>query len=348
MEDHISRVLTKMDSEEEKLRYLGFLGIFKESFKIIFSWKKIFTQLTLAFILPLAVIFLIQIPVSENLEARMRFVRYRLYHYRDNERADEFLSSERIEYWLIKIAYLVFLLALSLLATSAVVYTVACNYTGKPITFKKVMSVVPKVWKRVAVTFVWSFLFHLAFSLCVLGTFVMWAILIGSSPFGLAIGVIILILFFVGFVYLSIVCQLASVVSVLEEENYGIKAMVKSKSLIEGKRRVTGFIFLLLILLNNGIVIVYRMFVWAFLFMLIVGAPCLFVLTFLFLFGLVIQTIIYFVCKSYHCESIDKPALANHLEAYFQPEPQKQDANDVQLEQVHVPTKDARLGQVYV
>ncbi|KAI6699861.1 hypothetical protein NL676_014185 [Syzygium grande] len=264
---------------------------------------------------------------------------------------DEYLSSERLEYWLIEIAYLVFLLVLSLFSTSAVVYTVACNYTGKPITFKKIISVVPKVWKRVAITFIWSFLIHLAYSLCMLGTFVMSVMLIGFSSVGLAIWIILLILFFIGFVYLSIIWQLASVVSVLEEENYGIKAMVKGKNLIEGKRRVTSFIFVLLVLFYYGIMIVYQMFVvysWNLAFDLIVGIPCLILLTFLFLFGLVIQTVIYFVCKSYHCESIDRPALANHLEAYFQSDPQREATRDVQLEQVQIATKDARLDQVYV
>ncbi|XP_030462542.1 uncharacterized protein LOC115682452 [Syzygium oleosum] len=343
-----------MDSEEERLRNLGFLGILKDSFKIIFSWKKIFTLITLCFILPLSVIFLVQVQVSDSLEEIMQWDPYDLDCGKDGERyhrLNDILRCDRLAYWLIKIAYLVFLLVLSLLSTSAVVYTVACNYTGKPITFKKIMSVVPKVWKRVAITFIWSFLIHLAYSLCMLGTFVMSVMLIGFSPVGLAIWIILLILFFVGFVYLSIIWQLASVVSVLEEENYGIKAMVKGKNLIEGKRRVTSFIFVLLVLFYYGIMIVYQMFVvysWNLAFDLIVGIPCLILLTFLFLFGLVIQTVIYFVCKSYHCESIDRPALANHLEAYFQSDPQREATRDVQLEQVQIATKDARLDQVYV
>ncbi|KAF8011854.1 LOW QUALITY PROTEIN: hypothetical protein BT93_I0093 [Corymbia citriodora subsp. variegata] len=342
-----------MDGDEEKLRYLGFLGIFKESFKIISSWKKIFTQITLLFILPLSVIFLVQVQVSDYMEARFDWERHDLDRCRDDAsyylRLDDILTYPSLAYWLIRIAYLVLLLVLSLLSTSAVVYTVACNYTGKPATFKKIMSVVPKVWKRVSITFIWSFLINLAYGLCTLGTFIMWGMLIGFSPFGH--WDLPLIVFFAGFVYLSIIWQLASVVSVLEEENYGVKAMVKSIILVEGKRRVTSFIFLLLVLIYWGIIMVYRMFLWDGWYLLremVIGIPCLVLLTFLFLFGLVIQTVIYFVCKSYHCESIDKPALANHLEAYFQPEPQREATRDVQLEQVHDATNDARLDQVYV
>ncbi|KAF8011853.1 hypothetical protein BT93_I0092 [Corymbia citriodora subsp. variegata] len=355
MEDHVSRVLSKMDSDEEKLRYLGFLGIFKESFKIISSCKKIFTQITLLFILPLSIIFLVQVQVSDQLEARIDWERRHFNHSRYDARyyhhTDDILTYQRLVYWLVRIAYLVLLLVLSLLSTSAAVYTVACNYTGKPITLKKIMSVVPKVWKRVSLTFIWSFLIHLAYSLCLVGTFFMCAMLIGYSSVGLAIWIILMIVFFIGFVYLSIVWQLATVVSVLEEENYGIKAMVKSINLIEGKLRVTSFVFLLLALFYWGIMIVYQVFLWYhwnLLLELVVGIPCVVLLTFLFLCGLVIQTVIYFVCKSYHCESIDKPALANHLEAYFQPEPQREATRDVQLGQVHVATNDARLDQVYV
>lgn len=339
-----------MDSDGEKLQHIGFLGIFKESFKIISSWKKIFTQITLLFILPLSIIFLVKVQVSDQMEQRIDWERLDYGRCGDN-RLNDVLTYQRLVYWLINIAYLVLLLVLSLLSTSAVVYTVACNYTGKPITFKKIMSVVPKVWKRVSLTFIWSFLIHLTYGLCMLGTFVMGVVLIGFSPFGLAIWIILLIVFLVGFVYLNIVWQLASVVSVLEEENYGIKAMVKSINLIEGKRRVTSFIFLLLVLFYGGIMIVYQIFLpdgWNLAFQLVVGIPCLVLLTFLFLFSLVIQTVIYFVCKSYHGESIDRLALANHLEAYFQPEPQREATRDVQLEQGCVATTDGPLDQVYV
>lgn len=107
-------------------------------------------------------------------------------------------------------------------------------------------------------------------------------------------------------------------VSVLEEENYGIKAMVKSISLIEGKRQVTSFIFLPLVLFYYGIMIVYQLFVvylWNLGIVVGIGTLCLVLLMFLFPSGLVIQTVIYSVCKSYHCENIDMLALANHLEA---------------------------------
>ncbi|KAK7828719.1 hypothetical protein CFP56_029993 [Quercus suber] len=56
-----------MDREQEDLQFLGFFGVFKESFKIIFSWRRIFSQITLALILPLSFIFLAHIQISQLL-----------------------------------------------------------------------------------------------------------------------------------------------------------------------------------------------------------------------------------------------------------------------------------------
>jgi hypothetical protein len=53
------------------------------------------------------------------------------------------------------------------------------------------------------------------------------------------------------------------------------------------------------------------------------------------LFALVVQTVVYFVCKSYHHESIDKSNLSDHLEVYLG-EYVPLNAKDVQLEQFHV------------
>ena len=123
-----------------------------------------------------------------------------------------------------------------------------------------------------------------------------------------------------GFVYISVVWHVASVVSVLEDDCCGIQAMVKSKALIKGKMKLAISIFLFLNLWFIGIQMAYERYVvlggsvwWRIAF----GNLCFNLLVILILFGLVIQTVIYFVCKSYHHESIDKSSLADHLEVYL-------------------------------
>lgn len=333
-----------MDREQEELQFLGFFGIFKESFKIISSWRKIFTQITLSIIIPLSFIFLAHIQISELLFSRIMHNEYALDHTREGttryEKLSDILASEWTAFILFKAAYFTFFLILSLLSTSAVVYTIACIYTAKDITFRKVMSVVPKVWKRLMVTFLWNFAIVFAYNIVCLLFFLVWIVLIGPSTIGLLVLLILLCLYFVGFVYISVVWHLASVVSVLEEV-YGMQAMIKSKVLIQGKMGVCVAIFLVISSCFIAIELVFEKFV-------VLGRNSiplgnrigfgilsLFLLVLLILFGLVIQTVVYLVCKSYHHESIDKSALADHLEVYLgEYVPLK--GKDVQLEQFYV------------
>ncbi|XP_040997130.1 uncharacterized protein LOC121243129 [Juglans microcarpa x Juglans regia] len=284
--------------EQEDVQYLGSLGVCREAFKIIYSWKKIFSQISLALVLPLSFIFLAQMEVSELL-----------------------ISEEiTLSLCLFKVAYLIFSLIFYLLSTSAVVYTVACIYTtGREVSFKKVMSVVPKVWKRLMLTFLCTFLSYFAYNI------VAALILFVSSIFLILINTkfyVLLVFYVAGFVYLSIVWQLANVVTVLED-TCGFHALRKSRALLKGKMWVATFIFVLLGLCHFAIQISFQMlFVSSGSLMGVAsrftyGIICLVLLFMLLLFGLVLLTVIYFVCKSYHQENIDKSALSDHLASYY-------------------------------
>ncbi|CBI19938.3 unnamed protein product, partial [Vitis vinifera] len=245
-----------MDLEQEEMQFLGIFGIYKEAYKIIFSWKKIFSQITVALILPLCFIFLAYIEVSDYLFQKI-----------------------------------------------------------------KVMSVVPRVWKRLMVTFLCIFVAVFAYNIFALLILILWALCIGPVKIGILILWVMFILYLVGLSYMSIIWQLASVVSVLEDL-YGFRAMVKSRALIRGKLVVAIVIFLKLNISLFVIKIAFERLV-------VYGASlgmanrvgygilCFLLLFKLFLFGLVLQTIIYFVCKSYHHENIDKSALSDHLEVYM-------------------------------
>ncbi|XP_059639095.1 uncharacterized protein LOC132281404 [Cornus florida] len=334
-----------MDREQEEIQFLGFFGIFKESFNIISSWRKILSQITLTIILPLSIIFLAHIEISILLFAKIiRNEDYLKYETVEGTskyaKVSDTIHSEWMAFWLFKISYFIFFLILSLLSTSAVVYTIACVFTAKEITFKKVMSVVPKVWKRLMVTFIWNFIIVFAYNLVALFVLILWAVLIGlDTGVGVAILVVFLIFYFVGFVYISVVWHLASVVTVLEDV-YGIQAMIKSKGLIKGKMVISVATFLLLSACFLVIQLGFEWFVvigygYKFVMRLGIGIVCFLLLAVLILFGLVIQTVIYFVCKSYHHENIDKSSLADHLEVYLgEYVPLK--AKDVQLEHYNV------------
>ncbi|KAF7829770.1 putative transmembrane protein [Senna tora] len=332
-----------MDREQEEMQFLGLFGVYKESLKMISSWRKMFTQITLTLILPLSFIFLFHIEVSNLLFRKIRHNTEEMNEFQpdspQHQKLSDLLSSEWTVFFLFKLFYFTLLLIFSLLSTSAVVYTIASIYTARDVTFTKVMSVVPKVWKRLLVTFLCTFAAFLAYNLMAILLIILWALTLGPTNGGIAFLVIILIFYYAGFVYLTVVWHLASVVTVLED-SYGFKAMMKSKELIKGKMWVAILIFLMLnvsyvliqVLFKKVVVRGWRLSSFD---RTAYGIVCFLLLSFLLLFWLVVQTVLYFVCKSYHHENIDKSALSDHLEVYLgEYEPLK--PKDVQLEQYQV------------
>ncbi|KAF7127912.1 hypothetical protein RHSIM_Rhsim11G0076500 [Rhododendron simsii] len=311
-----------MDREQEDMQFLGLLGIYK----IIFNFRRIFSQITLALILPLSLIILTNIWVSD-------FILFKI---------SDSLSSEWAAFWLVQFVYLIFFLVFAVLSSSAVVYTVASVFigTGHDVTFGKVMRVVPKVSKRFMVTFLCAFLAILLYNVVVAPT-ILWSVTIKhvnitGSVFFLAI----VILYIVGLVYMTVVWQLAGVISVLEDIK-GIKAMNKSKNLIQGKMWIAIIIWLKLNFavfgiqkLFKGQVVHYGTFGVAGWFAF--GLLCLLMLFSVLLFALVIETVIYFVCKSYHHEYINKLSLSDHVDEVYVGEYIPIMAKDDQLEKIDV------------
>jgi hypothetical protein len=199
------------------------------------------------------------------------------------------------------------------------------------------MSVVPKVWKRLLVTFIVGYAILFLYSLV---DIVLLSLVIGFLRNGVT-GIILIfvfaILFVIGFVYIEMIWNLASVVSVLEESR-GCKAMKKSKFLIKGHLWVSIALFVFQTLAFGGISTAYEVVVTVTNLNLgikiLVGILCFLLMVILFLVVLVIQTVIYFVCKSYHNENIDRTLLADHLEASYGGYVNLNGAKEVQLEPV--------------
>lgn len=309
-----------METEQEQAQDLHIFGIIKESVNVVVSWKTIFSLITLFHILPLSIIFLSHIWISEWLfgeilydEDLLLFTRVGSSTYND---IINLIQTEKMLFILFTILYYIFVIIFSLISTSAVVYTMACIYTEKELTFKKLMRVVPRVWQRLMITFMWSSFVVFAYNIASCSVLV-FSINIGVITDGLGI-LIFLVTYLTGFAYIGIVWQLACVISVLEDIS-GIQAISKSKDLIRGKTIVTGTIYVMVNSSFAGIQVETillgpdPMQQWGNIYAY--GILCV-ALVVLILFGLVSQTIIYFVCKSYHRENIDKPSLADHLEEF--------------------------------
>ncbi|XP_056159108.1 uncharacterized protein LOC130134990 [Syzygium oleosum] len=334
-----------MERDQNELQFIGFLGVYRETSKIILKWRKIFAQITLALILPLCVTFLAHSLVSQLLSYKIfdhEITRNDVWvddpNYRNLSRK---LQKEWVAFWLVRLGYFIFIFIFSLLSTSAVVSTVACVYAAKQVTFKKIMSVVPRVWKRLMVTFFWSFGIFFVYNAVAVGLLIAWLVIVRQysvgPALGIAVAVILLILYVIGFVYITMIWQLASVISVLEDA-YGRKAMVKSKRLIKGKMGLSIWCFLGVLVCAMLVQALFECFV-VLNFVPIgikigVGLICLLLLLMVVLFDLVAQTVIYFVCKSYHHENIDNSSLPDHLEVNLGDCP-TEGQKPVQLEQLH-------------
>ncbi|KAI3870154.1 hypothetical protein MKW92_015480 [Papaver armeniacum] len=325
-----------MDREPEELQFLGFFGIYHEAYNIIVSWRKIFSQITLAFILPLSFIYLAQIETSDLIFSKIMHNERTLEWTRSGspmyDHIQDRLTSEWTAFWIFKVLYLVFLLVLSLFF----------NIGGCLYNCFKVISVVPTVWKRLMITFLWTFLIMFLYNFVSLLILFLLGFTVGlSNPvvFDILL-VIITIIYAIGFVYISMIWHLASVVSVLEE-SYGYKAFLKSKTLIKGKMWIASVIFITLQISFIIVLVSFQKLVAhgriGAVGKVSLGIFCFLLLSILIHFALVIQTVVYFVCKSYHHENIDKSCLAEHLEAYNLGDyaPLIRD-KDIQLEQYDV------------
>ncbi|CAM8939498.1 unnamed protein product [Rhodiola kirilowii] len=338
-----------MDVEQEEVQFLGLFGILKQTCNLIYTWRNIFTQITLALILPLSFIFLAQIEISNIILSKLILNEFVSLDTQKgtklHNKASDLVTTELIELLLFKFIYFTFVLILSLLSTSAVVYTVASAYTSREISFKRVMSVVPRVWKRLMATFLCMFIAIFVYNFCFILVITLCEYLfIGQQQRLFDVTELIFlglfsILYFFGMVYMTIVWRLACVVSVLED-SYGFQAVIKSQNLLKGKLLVTGFIFLVLNILTGALTSGFQMLVvngekHGMVQRVVFGVLALLLLLGLFLFWLVVETVIYFVCKSYHHENIDKSSLSDHLELYLgEYVPLK--ARDVQLEHFYV------------
>ncbi|KAM7276476.1 hypothetical protein ACFE04_018342 [Oxalis oulophora] len=304
-----------MDTAQEELQFLGVVGIFKESFNIILRYRIFFARIALALFPPIALIHLAHLQITQ------------LFSFEKVDKLTVVISSDKLSYtnfsnlislewimfWLFKATYFAFLSFLSLLSNSTIVYTIACVYTGKELTIRKVLNIVPIVWKRLMVTFIWYYTVLFMCSLVALMILVLETLLLVNGTVGIPFVVCSLILFVLALAYILTIRSLACVVPVLEDA-HGIKAMARSKSLLKGNVRVACTSLLLLAVISLVIGTIYDNLVVFLVDNLWikkgVGFACFHIAI---LIGLVVQTVVYFVCKSYHHEYVDKPLLADHL-----------------------------------
>ncbi|KAK9135071.1 hypothetical protein Syun_014401 [Stephania yunnanensis] len=125
---------------------------------------------------------------------------------------------------------------------------------------------------------------------------------------GIALSAVTMLLNIIGYVYMNMVWDLASVVLVLEDLS-GLRALKRSNDLLKGKRWVGCVTFVVfrgwasaLHMSGIGEVVTVK------------KIGCFLGLFLLGLMGPVVQTVLYFMCKCFYRESVDKVSLRDQLD----------------------------------
>ncbi|PHT60591.1 hypothetical protein CQW23_02954 [Capsicum baccatum] len=308
-----------MDLSPEQLQNLSLPSIIKESISIPKRSTQTFYRITLSLILPLSFAILAHSFITHPIIKQLH----------ENPSASH--ASQWTKLLFYQFCYLVFLLAFSLLSTAAVVFTVASLYTSKQVSFSSIITAMPSILRRLFVTFIWVFASMFVYN-AVLSFFVVLMLIVFESKNSVAlflVSVFVLSVFFlVVHVYLSALWHLASVITVLEPIQ-GLKALKKSYELLKGKLRIAAVLVLGYLVIFGvvssafGSIVVdggattkghesYGVFA-----RIVIGGVLIGVLVVVILVGLLVQSLFYYVCKSYHNERIDKSALYNHLGGYL-------------------------------
>ncbi|KAK9110370.1 hypothetical protein Sjap_018430 [Stephania japonica] len=241
-----------MATGQVQLQHLGFLGIFKEAYKIIFSsWKDRLLPIFLTLVMPFCIVFTAEQYIASHLLKKIISYHTDLYDAWTYDSHYHELKQKIVTEWIIYVGlntvfFLTGVVVFCLFSVSAIAYTVGCIYISFDATFKQVMRfVISRAWTRVMITFLWYFVILAIFNMIGVGVLVIGIFVITSSYqlyfFGIIVEVIILILYVSGIVYIGMIWHTASSISVLENKYYGLNALERSRSLLKGKRlRIQG------------------------------------------------------------------------------------------------------------
>ncbi|KAL5706174.1 hypothetical protein ACHQM5_024378 [Ranunculus cassubicifolius] len=183
-----------MDSE--KLQFPGVKASIKETYKVLAQWRKIFALVTVVFIFPFSLFVLSYLKLLEIISAKIH----------SDFKNNTLMASHLLNLVLINLGYLVLGFIFTLLSTSAIVYPIACSFTSKDLSnlsFRKVVSAVPKLLKTFRKTLLLSVVVFQLFSriLLILSLQSIWNI-IEDTRYGIL--VLLVSLYVVAFILCSI------------------------------------------------------------------------------------------------------------------------------------------------
>ncbi|KAF5182640.1 polyadenylate-binding protein 1-B-binding protein [Thalictrum thalictroides] len=300
-----------MDSAAGEVQLLTRISILQESIRISKSSPKTFILIALTLVLPLCVAILTL--TSFSLDPELDIIQVP-----DNVHTFGTWTKLVLLQFVFPIAIFVF----SLLSTAAVVFTVASLYTFRNVSFINILPAIPRIFGRLFITFLFISILVILYQVVSFGCMVALskfpnlvnnlALLVMAESF-------LSILFYGIHSYLFVIWHLASVISVLEPV-YGFAAMKRSKELLKGRTWMAiefGYDYLCVFLLIKTAFCYLVLRVQAKLLLALVDCLLLGVLVIVTSIGLLVQTVFYYACKSFHHQEIDNNALSQLLDGYL-------------------------------
>ncbi|GLJ18398.1 hypothetical protein SUGI_0325950 [Cryptomeria japonica] len=200
----------------------------------------------------------------------------------------------------------------SLLARAAVAQTVAWIYAGDKPSWERLIEVLPRLWKRLVLTYIWAGVMvtgaNAVILVLVLGVFKVVSVFGFHSRLEIGAALGGGIVYSIVFAHAMIVCNLATIVCVLEEYNYGIQAVWKALFLIRGRTRIA---LALAIIVNLSWAFVESLFLHRVMRgrssvtnMALEGSLLVFMYSIVTVIYDAMSTVFYYTCKSAHLELV--------------------------------------------
>eukprot|EP01018_Ginkgo_biloba_P035351 Gb_24690 [translate_table: standard] len=295
---------------------LGALGIARESARVILQYSNFLIAITALVICPVSAAVILSRPILGGQNIAKFVVRIQVVASAAGFPETQFTKmiylklSETISSY---IFCLPFIVTFSLIAKAAVTHTVACIYAGFDPLTHRLLRVLPNIWHRLLFTYTWICIIVLGSNavvfLFLLLLFNVFGALGLSSNWVFFSALAGEFLYSVIFAHAIIVCNLATVVSVVED-SYGLDAIFRAKFLINGRTRIALLISLMTnlssafveILFQHRVISIYSSsddvssVLWE-------GPLLVFIYSLVDLMDIVMNCVFYYTCKSSRMES---------------------------------------------
>ncbi|RZC69283.1 hypothetical protein C5167_032381 [Papaver somniferum] len=134
--------------------------------------------------------------------------------------------------------YILSLFLFSILSTSVIVFTVASLYASKSVSFIPTLFAIPRIFKHLMITFFYVLLLMIVnYSAYYIPLYVLASMNSNGALFW-GVSIIFAVIYDLVHIYVTAQWHLASVISVLEANGYGLAAMKKSTQLLRGRTSI--------------------------------------------------------------------------------------------------------------